>query len=333
MTTENPQQDGHSSEMDQTEQIISRLFTVTHRYEHTTDFHWLEFPGKPDEATRAILKAEQWRWIGSAGQWRKAGLLTRLPELPDYTYEEAGAVDYSQERAEYYEGRADRAANRASAAHGRADRIADVIPFGQPILVGHHSERRHRRDLERIDRSMRTTIEESDKAERLRDRAEAAEQHARSKQSPGALARRLDTMRKQYRRYENATSEEGQRCRGILTAEIARLEQELEAAGGLAIDRITLQKGDLIVIEGHIVEVIRVNKKTITGYLAAPFHNLYDGSSRTKRSSGQHDRTRFGLRIYTASEWAEVNQGRTQAEAYAIAEVHLKEIRQARKAE
>jgi hypothetical protein len=86
------------------------------------------------------------------------------------------------------------------------------------------------------------------------------------------------------------------------------------------------------VIGGHIVEVIRVNKKTITGYLTSPVHNLYSKESgytkRTERCSGQHDRTRFGMRIYLAQEWAAVKEGRTQAEAYDIAQAHLKVLRQ-----
>jgi hypothetical protein len=40
-----------------------------------------------------------------------------------------------------------------------------MIPMGQPILVGHHSERHHRRDLERIDSNMRKGIERSNMAE------------------------------------------------------------------------------------------------------------------------------------------------------------------------
>lgn len=32
----------------------------------------------------------------------------------------------------------------------RSRSILDLIPLGQPILVGHHSERRHRRDIERV---------------------------------------------------------------------------------------------------------------------------------------------------------------------------------------
>jgi uncharacterized protein DUF3560 len=49
------------------------------------------------------------------------------------------------------------------------------IPLGQPILVGHHSERRHRKALERIDNKIRKGFEASAEAERLEQRIEAAE--------------------------------------------------------------------------------------------------------------------------------------------------------------
>jgi hypothetical protein len=64
---------------------------------------------------------------------------------------------------------------RAAAAQARADGIARFIPPGQPILVGHHSERHHRRDLERIDSAMRTTIESSDMAAHHRSAAAGIE--------------------------------------------------------------------------------------------------------------------------------------------------------------
>jgi hypothetical protein len=38
----------------------------------------------------------------------------------------------------------------ASSAFAAEQRISSVIPLGQPVLVGHHSERRHRRDIARI---------------------------------------------------------------------------------------------------------------------------------------------------------------------------------------
>ena len=43
---------------------------------------------------------------------------------------------------------------QAAQAFTRASAIADQIPLGQPILVGHHSERRARRDQDRIHSAM-----------------------------------------------------------------------------------------------------------------------------------------------------------------------------------
>lgn len=57
---------------------------------------------------------------------------------------------------------------------GTVDRLCEVMN-GQPILVGHHSERRHRRDLERMSRTIRKCVELDEQAERLEERAQAAE--------------------------------------------------------------------------------------------------------------------------------------------------------------
>jgi len=47
------------------------------------------------------------------------------------------------------------------------------IPMGQPILVGHHSERRHRKHLERLDNKMRKAVEADKEASRLQDSIES----------------------------------------------------------------------------------------------------------------------------------------------------------------
>lgn len=72
----------------------------------------------------------------------------------------------------------DRAANvsaKGEAAYAASNRIANMIPMGQPILVGHHSERRHRADIARIDRGMRASIEATKTATRLEAAADRAE--------------------------------------------------------------------------------------------------------------------------------------------------------------
>lgn len=64
---------------------------------------------------------------------------------------------------------------KAAVAFGSAKRIADGIPMGQPILVGHHSEGHHRRDIARIDSGMRRGCESQDMAEHHRSKASGIE--------------------------------------------------------------------------------------------------------------------------------------------------------------
>ena len=62
-------------------------------------------------------------------------------------------------RAERRDDWADGRRRKARAAESTADAIASGIPMGQPILVGHHSEKRHRRDADRITKSMDRMVE------------------------------------------------------------------------------------------------------------------------------------------------------------------------------
>lgn len=69
----------------------------------------------------------------------------------------------------------DKARARSSAAFGRASAISSQIPFGQPILVGHHSERKARRDAERIHAGMDKGVEEHRLAEHHASKARGLE--------------------------------------------------------------------------------------------------------------------------------------------------------------
>jgi len=84
-----------------------------------------------------------------------------------------------EKRAERLREWADSAEEKADAAHERVHEIADRIPFGQPILVGHHSEGRARRDQARIESGMRASVDESRKATRHEERAENIERQLR----------------------------------------------------------------------------------------------------------------------------------------------------------
>jgi len=107
---------------------------------------------------------------------------------------------------------------KSAASFARVDAITDNIPFGQPILVGHHSERRARRDAERIHDGMRAGIDHADKAASMRARAdniEHAADHAIYSDDPDAIERlrakvaELEATRDRVTAYNKAVRKAG----------------------------------------------------------------------------------------------------------------------------
>lgn len=141
----------------------------------------------------------------------------------------------------------------ASSAAVRA--IADGIPFGQPILVGHHSQRHAERDRDRIWSGMRRTAEHLEMAERHTQRAdniEAAAERAIYSDDPDAveaLRERIATLEAQrerekaanaaYRRIVRGKTPEAQEAalRAAVAAGTITLEDFTEAATTRAIWR------------------------------------------------------------------------------------------------
>lgn len=78
-------------------------------------------------------------------------------------------------RAERYREYAENANKRATAAFNASNEAVANIPPGQPILVGHHSEKAHRRALERSNGAMTRCVHETEKAAYYRQKANAAE--------------------------------------------------------------------------------------------------------------------------------------------------------------
>lgn len=104
-----------------------------------------------------------------------------------------GRPDFEQRRegrVERLEARAKKARSEGRARLDSSSRIADAIPMGQPILVGHHSEKRHRRDIERIQTNATKGFELLGKAERLERQAQTSEENlAISSDDPQAIVK------------------------------------------------------------------------------------------------------------------------------------------------
>ncbi|MFI5809175.1 DUF3560 domain-containing protein [Streptomyces sp. NPDC051561] len=202
------------------------------------------------------------------------------------TFEEAeeDRTERAEFRAERYAGYADNAASRSDAAWKAARQIADGIPFGQPILVGHHSEARARRDHERIDRGYRKSFTENDKAKHWASREQAAANYEAFRKAPGRTLRRIAKLDAEIRRYDKWLKGEsaGGFTRNIsdpeqveeLTLQRDELMEEraywqgivkqAEEAGYKVWSRADFQRGDFVRARGHWYEVLRVNPKSVT---------------------------------------------------------------------
>ncbi|MBB1642784.1 DUF3560 domain-containing protein [Sphingobacterium sp. UME9] len=138
-------------------------------------------------------------WSGSKTCWiskaksENAGYLRRQLESMGFIYKETigeklSFVQQIQREKEKSESRAERALARAAKSderseqlYGQAKSMAGQIPFGQPILIGHHSEKADRNFRDKIHNKFGKAFEEMDKAEFYRKQAERAKKEALGK--------------------------------------------------------------------------------------------------------------------------------------------------------
>jgi len=144
--------------------------------------------------------AKQQLFVAPMWTLERADLLTELcGEIGD---EDISLVERAEERAERFEEYSDKRAEDAERAHATVAEIADAIPLGQPILVGHHSEKRARKDAEKIENGMRKAVRLWETSQYWTERAKGAIRHAKYKELPAVRARRIKNIEADKRKQE-----------------------------------------------------------------------------------------------------------------------------------
>lgn len=298
--------------------------TITHTHPEGT---LIDGTARGDGSAPA-LKANRWRWSRNLGAWyipgsrdhhardwqirataealREAGfeVEVEVDNTPRATADvQADKVARASARADALDAKSERLEATSEARHGAARQIADGIPFGQPILVGHHSERRARRDAERIHNNMRAAVDADAAARETARRAEAARANTRP-ESPATTANRLDKLRADLRRIQRHrdgyTVVQGRTVIAEVNGatgdqhtyydtEAARLQEQItyweqvreqQIADGLTVDTSTARAGDLVKVHGSDWwRIKRVNPKTFTvtwghSEIRVPHHNV-----------------------------------------------------------
>lgn len=88
-----------------------------------------------------------------------------------------------------FEARAESARAESDALAQRSSEMAEAIPFGQPVQVGHHSEHRDRRFRQRIGDTMTKSVDALKKAEHYERKAASVGKGGISSDDPDAIAK------------------------------------------------------------------------------------------------------------------------------------------------
>ena len=309
--------------------------TITHTPEEGT---LIEGTAKGDGSAPA-LKANGWRWGRSIGAWyvprsrdtapkrhvitptaaalREAGFTVTVEvERQRPTAEvEADKIARQAERAAALERKAERKEAGAEAAAQRAeDAHRRLPPAGEPIKVGHHSERRHRRDAERAWDAFGKSVAAHREADEAAQRAQTAARTTTGRYSPVTVANRIDKLQAEIRgtdrRLDGYTAQPGtpyaQRIAPATGDYRARLtaqrEQQADAltywqnvreqqiADGTATNYgpETVAKGDAVKIRGQWRRVVRANRKSVSVETGtswtdrAPWHEVQAHHAKTE---------------------------------------------------
>lgn len=196
------------------------MLTLSHTHADGTQLHGTARGDGSAEVLRTRPGGSYWKWSRHLGAWF---ILRSRDHLPNHHRIEATAqalraagfevtteVDDASrptsdvvaeqraraaDRAEALDEKVGRRVGEAEAHHAGARRIYNGYPMGQPILIGHHSEGRHRRDLERAHRHDEKSWEAAAQARYAAQRAEAARRAASGREARSTVENRVKKLR------------------------------------------------------------------------------------------------------------------------------------------
>jgi protein-L-isoaspartate O-methyltransferase len=186
-----------------------------------------------DDETYKRVKALGFRYapkqdlfVAPAWHPQREDLLIEL--CGEITDEDTSLVQRAEERADRFGNYSDKRAQEAAAARNAVQAIGQRFEFGQPILVGHHSERKARKDAERMESGMRRAVSMWETSTYWKDRAAGALAHAKYKELPDVRARRIKTIEADKRKQERNIAEasamlEGWQLEGLTTEQALQL--------------------------------------------------------------------------------------------------------------
>lgn len=261
---------------------------------------------KPDSDIIERLKKSGFRWSSRQKLWYAKGKpnqIALLKEIADYggeigeqkSFEEQmnDKLERSKRRSEYYQQKAESVEEESESLFEEATKMADVIPFGQPIHVGHYSEGSDRRYRERIENKMKKSIETAEKAKYYQDRSKSSSEYEDRTFNLETTLRRIERLEAEWRRHYRELDDQYIRIfqgreKSISRTSLERAERIMEQIEEEITywKKIVAQKkenglkvwgpgdftvGETINVDGRSAKVLKVNPKTLWVEIDAPW--------------------------------------------------------------
>lgn len=214
------------------------MTTITATYSPDDNKLRLTASERLDAETYARVKAAGYAWAPKQGQfiapmWTPARADLALDLAGEIGDEDTSLIERAEDRADrftvYHEKRGAEAASAIDYVH----KITDNIPLGQPLMVGHHSEARARRDAKRIERGMQRAVDLFDTSEYWQRRAAACVRHAKYKETPEVRHRRIKGLEADQRKHTKDM--EAAQALARIWAKVPRVEWDKQTALATAI--------------------------------------------------------------------------------------------------
>lgn len=263
--------------------------------EHTPDGGTIVHGTEKGSPAIQVLKDNGFRWSRNLGQWYQPRTRDQRPDQRkiDRTAEalekagfsvgkaidndrrsaadrESAKAQRADERAEALSNKADRRARDAEVADAKHRAASDALPWGgEPIKVGHHSEGRHRRAIEKSWNALGKSVEADREAKRAADRADTAARATDRRNNPVTVGNRIETIRADIARLEKRNlSDSGKDRLADLKDDLAYWSdvRAQQIKDGVVPDATpeTVKVGDLVGIKGRgKAKVTKVNKTSL----------------------------------------------------------------------
>lgn len=173
--------------------------TITATYSPEDNKLRLYASSRLDAETYARVKEAGFSWAPKqelfvAPKWTPAREDLAIELAGDIEPEEMTLAERAAIKAERLDNLARKRRDQAESLNRRADELSQAFYMGQPILIGHHSERKARKTKERMDGATGQAVKAADAANYWLYRATGVERFANMKNNPRVRAGRIKTL-------------------------------------------------------------------------------------------------------------------------------------------